>query len=68
MRGGVGVATGTIIIEYVVEGGIQTERHAHPNTPFTGTRRQAFLPDCMLGRQLLRLLIRAFVKVLGTQH
>ncbi|CDJ30495.1 zinc finger (C3HC4 RING finger) protein, putative [Eimeria mitis] len=53
---------GTIIIEYVVEGGIQTERHAHPNTPFTGTRRQAFLPDCLLGRQLLRLLIRAFVK------
>ncbi|KAL8452153.1 hypothetical protein Emag_002494 [Eimeria magna] len=54
---------GTIIINYIMEGGIQTERHAQPNTPFIGTRREAYLPDCLKGRQLLRLLIQAFVKV-----
>lgn len=57
------VITGTIVIEYNIDGGIQTERHAQPNEPFTGTRRRAYLPDCLLGRQLLRLLIQAFVKV-----
>ncbi|KAL8271633.1 hypothetical protein Esti_004438 [Eimeria stiedai] len=53
---------GTIIINYIMEGGIQTERHAQPNTPYIGTRREAYLPDCLKGRQLLRLLIQAFVK------
>ncbi|KAL8435515.1 hypothetical protein ACSSS7_002442 [Eimeria intestinalis] len=55
-------AEGTIIINYIIEGGIQTERHAQPNTPFIGTRREAYLPDCLKGRQLLKLLIQAFVK------
>lgn len=53
---------GTIVIQYNIDGGVQTERHAQPNEPFTGTRRQAYLPDCLMGRQLLRLLIQAFVK------
>ncbi|CDJ42904.1 zinc finger (C3HC4 RING finger) protein, putative [Eimeria tenella] len=53
---------GTIIIDYIVSGGIQTERHARPSIPFTGARRQAYLPDCLMGRRLLRLLIQAFVK------
>lgn len=55
--------SGTIIIDYIVSGGIQTERHARPSIPFTGARRQAYLPDCLMGRRLLRLLIQAFVKV-----
>lgn len=42
---------------------MQTDRHAQPHTPFTGTRRTAYLPDCLKARQLLRLLIHAFIKV-----
>ncbi|OEH79277.1 zinc finger (c3hc4 ring finger) domain-containing protein [Cyclospora cayetanensis] len=53
---------GTIIINYYIAGGIQTERHAQPKASFTGARRRAYLPDCLRGRQLLQLLIEAFVK------
>ena len=34
--------------------------HPNPGKPFTGTRRTAFLPDNPEGRQVLKLLKRAF--------
>ncbi|XP_026192563.1 uncharacterized protein LOC34620869 [Cyclospora cayetanensis] len=39
---------GTIIINYYIAGGIQTERHAQPKASFTGARRRAYLPDWIL--------------------
>ncbi|KAL7843045.1 hypothetical protein AOLI_G00245570 [Acnodon oligacanthus] len=51
---------GTIVIEYFIPGGIQTDKHPNPGKHFSGTQRYAFLPDNDEGRQVLRLLKRAF--------
>ncbi|NXU77578.1 DTX3L ligase, partial [Oreotrochilus melanogaster] len=51
---------GTILITYVMEGGIQTSKHPNPGRPFAGTTRVAYLPDNEEGRKILRLLRRAF--------
>lgn len=56
-------ASGTIIIRYKIDGGTQSHRHPSPSHPFSGTRRTAYLPATIKGRQMLRLLISAFTKV-----
>ncbi|KYK68047.1 WWE domain-containing protein [Toxoplasma gondii TgCatPRC2] len=54
--------SGTIYVEYDLPSGIQSARHARPGSPFAGTRRSAYLPDTIEGREILSLLIHAFVK------
>ncbi|XP_062322356.1 E3 ubiquitin-protein ligase DTX3L isoform X13 [Osmerus eperlanus] len=51
---------GTIIIDYRIFGGIQSERHPHPGKPFYGTTRFAYLPNNKEGQEVLRLLRKAF--------
>ncbi|KAG7492498.1 hypothetical protein MATL_G00015360 [Megalops atlanticus] len=51
---------GTIVIDYCIPSGIQTNKHPNPGKPFQGTQRQAYLPDNQEGREVLRLLQRAF--------
>ncbi|KAM5151897.1 uncharacterized protein ACMZJ9_010181 [Mantella aurantiaca] len=51
---------GTIEINYDIPGGIQTENHPHPGRRFSGTMRTAYLPDNHEGRDILRLLKKAF--------
>ncbi|XP_073490646.1 uncharacterized protein [Aquarana catesbeiana] len=51
---------GTIQIHYDIPSGIQKENHPHPGKPFTGTSRTAYLPDNREGREILRLLRKAF--------
>ncbi|XP_034279253.1 E3 ubiquitin-protein ligase DTX3L [Pantherophis guttatus] len=52
--------SGTITIIYRIFDGIQTERHPHPGKHFYGTSRTAYLPDNQEGREILKLLERAF--------
>ncbi|XP_070586782.1 LOW QUALITY PROTEIN: E3 ubiquitin-protein ligase DTX3L [Erythrolamprus reginae] len=52
--------SGTINITYCIFDGIQTERHPHPGKKFHGTSRYAYLPDNKEGREILKLLERAF--------
>ncbi|XP_046880756.1 E3 ubiquitin-protein ligase DTX3L isoform X2 [Hypomesus transpacificus] len=51
---------GTIIIDYNISGGTQSERHPHPGKPFHGTSRTAYLPDNKEGQEVSRLLRKAF--------
>ncbi|XP_036595751.1 E3 ubiquitin-protein ligase DTX3L-like [Trichosurus vulpecula] len=51
---------GTIVIQYDMRGGIQTEDHPNPGKRYEGTRRVAYLPNNEEGRQVLNLLRRAF--------
>lgn len=51
---------GTIMIEYSMKGGIQTEKHPNPGKKYLGIERTAFLPDNEEGKEVLRLLRRAF--------
>lgn len=51
---------GTIVIHYDMKGGIQTEKHPNPGRRYLGIQRTAFLPDNEEGREVLRLLRRAF--------
>ncbi|XP_058050746.1 E3 ubiquitin-protein ligase DTX3L [Ahaetulla prasina] len=53
-------SVGTITINYNIFDGIQTERHPHPGKRFHGTSRKAYLPDNQEGREILKLLQRAF--------
>ncbi|XP_030634111.1 E3 ubiquitin-protein ligase DTX3L-like [Chanos chanos] len=50
----------TIVIDYSIPNGIQTEKHPNPGKRYYGTKRQAYLPDNEEGRHVLRLLKRAF--------
>jgi deltex len=52
--------TGVIVIEYVLPGDVQDALHRNPGVPFTGTHRQAFLPDDPDGHNLLKRLKYAF--------
>nr|XP_003214924.1 PREDICTED: E3 ubiquitin-protein ligase DTX3L [Anolis carolinensis] len=52
--------SGTINITYTIPDGIQTENHPHPGKRFFGTSRIAYLPDNEEGREVLKLLRRAF--------
>ncbi|XP_049978353.1 E3 ubiquitin-protein ligase DTX3L-like [Alexandromys fortis] len=51
---------GTIVIQYIIESGIQTDEHPNPGKPYSGTRRTAYLPDNQEGRKVLDLLREAF--------
>ncbi|XP_006884369.1 PREDICTED: E3 ubiquitin-protein ligase DTX3L [Elephantulus edwardii] len=51
---------GTIVIYYNMNKGIQTEDHPNPGRPYDGIRRTAYLPDNQEGREILRLLRKAF--------
>ncbi|XP_007443321.2 E3 ubiquitin-protein ligase DTX3L, partial [Python bivittatus] len=51
---------GTIIITYSIPDGVQTEGHPHPGRRYFGTCRKAYLPDNKEGREILKLLQRAF--------
>ncbi|XP_062957805.1 E3 ubiquitin-protein ligase DTX3L [Cynocephalus volans] len=51
---------GSIVITYFMKGGIQTEEHPNPGKSYSGTHRTAYLPDNDEGREILRLLCKAF--------
>ncbi|XP_030276932.1 uncharacterized protein LOC115583862 isoform X2 [Sparus aurata] len=51
---------GTIVIDYYIPSGKQTERHPNPGQRYHGTSRTAYLPDNKEGKEVLRLLRRAF--------
>ncbi|CAL8339325.1 unnamed protein product [Merluccius merluccius] len=51
---------GKIIITYDIYAGIQTAKHPNPGMRHPGTQRCAYLPDNYEGREVLRLLKRAF--------
>ncbi|XP_068740701.1 probable E3 ubiquitin-protein ligase DTX3 [Montipora capricornis] len=51
---------GTIIINYSFSSGIQGREHPNPGQNYSGTNRQAYLPDTREGREVLQLLKRAF--------
>ncbi|XP_075821198.1 E3 ubiquitin-protein ligase DTX3L isoform X2 [Microtus pennsylvanicus] len=51
---------GSIVIQYIIESGIQTDEHPNPGKPYSGTRRTAYLPDNQEGRHVLGLLREAF--------
>ncbi|XP_070696587.1 E3 ubiquitin-protein ligase DTX3L-like isoform X2 [Pempheris klunzingeri] len=50
----------TISISYNIPSGIQTKKHPNPGKYFTGISRSAYLPDNTEGREVLRLLKKAF--------
>nr|XP_048310338.1 E3 ubiquitin-protein ligase DTX3L-like [Myodes glareolus] len=51
---------GTIVIQYIMQSGIQTDEHPNPGKPYYGTQRIAYLPDNKEGRKVLGLLREAF--------
>ncbi|XP_073324042.1 uncharacterized protein [Pagrus major] len=51
---------GTIVIDYYFPSGKQTERHPNPGQHYQGTSRTAYLPDNKEGKEVLRLLEKAF--------
>jgi deltex-like protein len=51
---------GTIVISYRFPGGTQGPEHPHPGKPYTGTNREALLPNNKEGNKVLRLLKKAF--------
>ncbi|NXN79451.1 DTX3L ligase, partial [Bombycilla garrulus] len=51
---------GTIQIDYSMSGGIQTSSHPNPGQKYGPAHRTAYLPDNEEGREILRLLKRAF--------
>lgn len=53
-------ATDTIIIEYEIPDGTQTDKHPNPGVPFKGTHRIAYIPDNEHGRKIHRMLRKAF--------
>jgi len=52
--------SGIIRIVYDIPSGIQGPEHPFPGQPFSGTIREAFLPNTDEGKKCLRLLRRAF--------
>ncbi|NXP65863.1 DTX3L ligase, partial [Chloropsis cyanopogon] len=51
---------GTIQINYIMCGGIQTSSHPNPGQRYGPAYRTAYLPDNKEGREILQLLRRAF--------
>ena len=51
---------GTIVIAYRFPNEIQDPDHPNPNKPYQGTSRTAYLPDNKEGRNVLKLLRKAF--------
>mmetsp|Transcript_18568 Transcript_18568/g.44632 ORF Transcript_18568/g.44632 Transcript_18568/m.44632 type:complete len:210 (-) Transcript_18568:52-681(-) len=52
--------TGTFVIDYTFPHGVQVEGMVAPGQSYSGTHRQAFLPDNEEGKQVLGLLKLAF--------
>ncbi|CAH1268083.1 DTX3L [Branchiostoma lanceolatum] len=50
----------TIEIHYYFPDGVQGSEHPNPGKPYTGTSQTAYLPDNAEGREVLKLLKRAF--------
>ncbi|XP_031177453.1 E3 ubiquitin-protein ligase DTX3L-like isoform X3 [Sander lucioperca] len=50
----------TIVINYAISSGKQTENHPNPGQYYSGISRTAYLPDNEEGREVLRLLKKAF--------
>jgi deltex-like protein len=55
---------GTITIHYNFKDGIQGPNHPSPGSPYYGTSRTAYLPDCPEGKKVLQLLKLAFERSL----
>ncbi|KAM5336103.1 E3 ubiquitin-protein ligase DTX3L [Glossophaga mutica] len=55
---------GSIVINYSMKGGIQTKAHPNPGRPYPATHRTAYLPDNKEGREVLKLLQKAFTQKL----
>ncbi|XP_029795293.1 E3 ubiquitin-protein ligase DTX3L isoform X2 [Suricata suricatta] len=51
---------GSIVINYNMKGGIQTEKHPNPGKAYLGVQRTAYLPNNKEGKEVLTLLRRAF--------
>lgn len=51
---------GTIVIQYNIKSGIQTNEHPNPGKAYCGTLRTAYLPNNTEGRKVLDLLEEAF--------
>ncbi|XP_047188509.1 E3 ubiquitin-protein ligase DTX3L-like isoform X2 [Scophthalmus maximus] len=51
---------GSIVIEYNIPSGMQTEQHPKPGQWYSGINRTAYLPDNKEGREVLQLLKKAF--------
>ena len=51
---------GTIVIQYRIPGGVQTQEHPHPGVSYAGDSRTAYLPDNREGNAVLKLLRKAF--------
>ncbi|XP_053420840.1 LOW QUALITY PROTEIN: protein mono-ADP-ribosyltransferase PARP14-like [Nycticebus coucang] len=51
---------GSIVITYDMKTGLQTEEHPNPGKRYSGRQQTAYLPDNEEGREVLRLLRRAF--------
>lgn len=51
---------GTIQIHYSIPSGTQQQNHPNPGRRYSGTQRTAYLPDSQEGREVLRLLQKAF--------
>uniref|UniRef100_UPI00398F6B07 probable E3 ubiquitin-protein ligase DTX3 n=1 Tax=Pristiophorus japonicus TaxID=55135 RepID=UPI00398F6B07 len=52
--------SGAIVIIYSIPSGTQGPEHPNPGLHYQGTTRRAYLPDCKEGRQVQRLLRKAF--------
>ncbi|XP_041747196.1 E3 ubiquitin-protein ligase DTX3L isoform X3 [Coregonus clupeaformis] len=52
--------SGTIVINYDILDGIQTNKHPNPGKNFYGTKRTAYLPNNKEGNEVLMLLKKAF--------
>nr|XP_033801136.1 E3 ubiquitin-protein ligase DTX3L isoform X2 [Geotrypetes seraphini] len=55
-----GYSCDTININYTFPGGIQADNHPNPGKPFSATTRMAYLPNNKEGKQILKLLEKAF--------
>ncbi|GLD47263.1 E3 ubiquitin-protein ligase DTX3L-like isoform X1 [Lates japonicus] len=51
---------GTIVIDYYIPSGTQTEKHPKPGQYYSGINRRAYLPDNNEGNEVLKLLKKAF--------
>ncbi|XP_056254363.1 E3 ubiquitin-protein ligase DTX3L-like [Seriola aureovittata] len=51
---------GTIVIDYNIRSGKQTKKHPNPGQHYGGIHRTAYLPDNSEGREVLKLLKKAF--------
>ncbi|KAL7570975.1 hypothetical protein ACA910_002600 [Epithemia clementina (nom. ined.)] len=55
-----GTSADTIVINYSIPSGVQNRYHYHPGQGYTGTAREAYLPNNQEGRELLVRLVFAW--------